>query len=142
MIDGEPVGQSPLRKLEIEAGEHSLDVYLPGYEQVRQTVRIEGGEELKLKLRLQKARSKMSRLSLTSTPRGASAYLGSVKIGKTPIKGILFKPGRAVLRLVLEGYPPYEVPVSLKAREHLSHHADLKIGPPTREGLLLELGGE
>lgn len=137
-IDGEPVGQSPLRRHLTAAGEHTVTAYLPGYDELRKTVVVTGGEELKLELALERAVADEGTLTVTSTPAGAKALLGKLGIGTTPINTIRFKPGRYILRLVKPGYPPYEVPVAVERGGHTTHAADLAAGPPRRDGLLLD----
>ncbi len=129
-LDGEPVGQSPVRRLEVSAGEHVLDLYLSGYEPVSQQVVVPGGGHRKVAVKLSKARDANAYLTVTSTPPGAKATLGKIPIGTTPVRKVAFKPGRQVLRLVKPGLPPYEFPITLTRGEHLKYHADLRKGPP------------
>lgn len=137
-IDGEPVGQTPLRRHRATSGEHTLTAYLPGYEELTQKVVVKGGAQTKVALTLRAAVAEEGRLTVTSSPAGAKAKLGPLGIGTTPVRDIRFKPGRYILRLVKPGFPPYEVPFEVKQDEHVKHHADLAAGPPKRDDLLLD----
>jgi len=139
LVDEEPLGQSPIRKRELAAGEHKVSAYLPGFELAEQTVQIQPGLTAKVSLELRPARQVRTLLSVTSAPPGAKVYLGNMRIGRTPLEEIKFKPGRHVLRLMLDGYPPYETPFVMQEGELTRHHADLGQGPPIGGGLLDEV---
>lgn len=141
LIDDEPVGQSPIAKRMLAAGEHKVSAYLPGFEQAERVVQLQGGETQHLMLALEPVKQNKTTLTLTSFPAGAEATLGSIRIGKTPIDGIKFKPGRHVLRVMLDGFPPYETMLEVKEGVRTTYHADLSKGSPVGdEGLLLGTG--
>ncbi len=130
MIDGQPVGQTPLKKHELSAGEHLITLYLPGYAEREEVVQVAGGKTLQLNLTLSKQQDDLGTLSVRSNPAGAKAQLGGLSIGKTPVRDVQFKPGRHVLRLTLPGYPPYETEVEIRRGEHIQREVDLSAAAP------------
>ena len=141
LVDDEPMGQSPMRKRKLSAGEHRVSAYLPGFALEERTVRVEPGKVAKLALRLQKAKENPTRVSITSSPSGAKVFLGKVKIGKTPIEEIRFKPGRHVLLILHPAHAPYEMMLDVAEGQLTTHHADLAEGPAAGTGLLGEPEG-
>ncbi len=82
-VDGESVGSSPLQRLELAAGEHTLTVRHPRYEELQTTVAIEGrSTSQSLSLELLPA---WATVDFTTTPPGATVTIDGAEAGQTPL---------------------------------------------------------
>ncbi|MES2604154.1 MAG: PEGA domain-containing protein [Pseudomonadota bacterium] len=83
VVDGEAVGMTPLKQLELAAGEHTLAVRSARYELLETTVQIEGrSTSQNLSLELIPA---WANISFATTPIGATVSIDGVEIGQTPL---------------------------------------------------------
>jgi len=136
LVDGEPLGQSPLRRHRLPAGPHTVSAYLPGFAQTEVPVEVLPEAEVTATLTLPVARETRSLVTVRSLPAGARLTIDGLPAGTTPVEGIRFKPGRHVLRLTRDGYAPYELPFELPEGGSFEHDADLLQGPPQQDGLI------
>jgi formylglycine-generating enzyme required for sulfatase activity len=81
--DGESVGVTPLQNLELAAGEHTLTLRHPRYEELQTTVAIEG-RSLRQSLSLQLMPA-WATVDFTTMPPGATVTIDGVDAGQTPL---------------------------------------------------------
>jgi hypothetical protein len=103
VIDGAPVGQSPVRIDSLKAGQHKLQIAREGYFTKLATVALRSGAAQEVLFAL----SKPATLTLMSVPPGARVSLNSAQSGTTPLTSSGLRPGQYALRLVRDGYEPY-----------------------------------
>lgn len=83
VVDGEAVGTTPLKQLELAAGEHTLAIRSARYEPLETTVRIDGrSTSQNLSLELIPA---WANISFVSNPVGATVSIDGVEAGQTPL---------------------------------------------------------
>ena len=127
LLDGRPIGTTPLRGVTIQGQAQVLQVRRRGYQPRR--LRLGAGRDpvrRRIALRPQRppARAKRVKLHLATTCDGemmwAQVYLDGVPTGRTPIT-LEVAPGRHRLRVVRNGYRSIRKRVDLHAKEqHLS----------------------
>ena len=100
-IDGKVVGKSPLEPMTLSAGKHKLVVSRSGYANIVQGITIEGGKKLSLSFTLQPLTGK---LSVTSTPSGATVEIDGKVFGKTPLKSLSLAVGSHVVKIKYSNY--------------------------------------
>ncbi len=82
-IDGEVIGQTPLSRVELAAGDHELLIQKDRYEPEQQLVSIEGREqEQDLNIDLLPA---WANISFATSPPGATVTIDGVDVGQTPL---------------------------------------------------------
>jgi formylglycine-generating enzyme required for sulfatase activity len=87
--DGEAVGTTPLKQLELAAGEHTLTLRHPRYEDFETTVAIEGRQTSQsLSLELLPA---WANVDFSTTPAGATVTIDGVDAGQTPLSTEVLK---------------------------------------------------
>ena len=81
-LDGTPVGTTPLRDVEVAAGEHTLLLQAPRYRALQRALQVSGrGLEQSLQLALEPA---WAEVTVDSTPAGATVLLDGERAGSTP----------------------------------------------------------
>ncbi len=94
-INGEQVGVTPLTRLELPAGEHSLRLEMDRYEPVDTVIEIEGRHtEQDLDLALLPA---WANISFSTNPPGATVTVDGEDIGVTPLNAELLQGEREVV---------------------------------------------
>jgi len=83
IVDGEPVGVTPLSRLELAAGEHTLTLRKDRYEALETSVSIEGRSTAQaLALELLPA---WGTVTINTTPPGATVSVDGMDVGQTPL---------------------------------------------------------
>ncbi|MDR2212507.1 MAG: PEGA domain-containing protein [Pseudomonadales bacterium] len=131
IADGELVGTTPLRALELAAGEHTLSLRHARYETLDTTIDITGRATTQtLSLTLQPA---WATLEFNSNPPGAMVTIDGVDAGLTPLSTeVLAGEHQALVKLA--AHKAWTGPLTVRARE------DFALPPITLEpadGLLL-----
>jgi formylglycine-generating enzyme required for sulfatase activity len=94
-VDGEAVGVTPLRQLELAAGEHTLTVRKDRYETLETSLVIEGRSTSQtLALELLPA---WANISFATTPAGATVSIDGVDVGQTPLTSQVLAGAHEVL---------------------------------------------
>lgn len=115
-IDGEEVGRTPLRQVELAAGEHTVSLRLERYENLDTTVEIEGrSTEQDLNLELLPAWAKVS---FTSRPAGASVQVNGEEVGVTPLTAEILEGEHEVL-VKLPAHKAWTDSLAVTARQDL-----------------------
>jgi hypothetical protein len=112
-VDGKQTGSAPLDH-DLPAGEHQLVVGLDGYKTIAQQLTVEPGQQVSLRLALQRAGANTSGplLAIRSEPQGALVSVDGKALGATP-QTVPSTPGRHVVKLTLDGYQPQSYAVTL-----------------------------
>lgn len=95
IIDGEVIGQTPLQRIELAAGEHEVLIRKERYESQQQIVNMEGRQqEQSLRVELLPA---WANVSFASSPAGATVTVDGEQIGITPLNAELLAGEHEVL---------------------------------------------
>ncbi|MGV3590668.1 MAG: PEGA domain-containing protein [Gammaproteobacteria bacterium] len=114
-VDGEAVGTTPLSRLELAAGEHTLAVRKERYESVETSVTMEGRSTSQaLSLELLPA---WAELSLSTTPPGATVSIDGVDVGQTPLVAEVLAGQREVV-VKLPAHKAWTDTIAITAREN------------------------
>jgi tRNA A-37 threonylcarbamoyl transferase component Bud32 len=115
-VDGVYTGDTPLPRLEIRSGQHSLECRTPRHDTYRETVTIKAGELSSRNIVLQKL---AGRLSL-STIEGAEVFLDGALIGITPLAGpVELEAGQHQLTVKKAGCHVWNNTISIDAKQLL-----------------------
>jgi hypothetical protein len=139
IVDGVRVGTAPLADpIELDPGEHALQVRLDGYDEHVEELTIEQGTSVTFELSL---RPLPARLTITGSPAETIIELDGVRVGTLPLDRVIeILPGRHVIRAVAEGFEPSvrEV-VALPGAET---SVNIEPGQPLPYGRLRVVGAE
>ena len=121
-LDSKPMGATPLKIINISAGEHLLAVRLKGYEDVdsgvKVTANVTTGVVLKLTAIVEKPPAPVfCTLVVKSVPSGAALSINGEPSGTTPFRNDTLMPGTYKVRLEKTGYEAIEGSGTLKAGE-------------------------
>ena len=106
ILDGEPLGQTPLQQLALPAGEVDLLLRHPRYLPLRQQVLVSGrGIQQQLKLELLPA---WATVTIDSRPRGAAVLVDGEQVATTPAT-VEVMEGERQLLLQLDNFSAWEV---------------------------------
>ncbi|NBS27227.1 MAG: PEGA domain-containing protein, partial [Gammaproteobacteria bacterium] len=112
-IDGESIGQTPLSRIELAAGEHEIFVQKERYEPVEQVIEIEGRQqEQSLSVELLPA---WANVSFATSPAGATVTIDGEEIGLTPLSTELLQGEHEVL-VKLNAHKAWTENLSVTAR--------------------------
>ncbi len=115
-IDGVYYGDTPLARLELRAGGHTLECVSPKHEPYLEKVSITPGELSTRNISLQKL---VGRVSL-STIDGAEVILDGILVGVTPLSGpIELETGQHQLTVKKAGYHVWNNTISIEAKQIL-----------------------
>jgi formylglycine-generating enzyme required for sulfatase activity len=113
-VDGEAVGMTPLRQLELAAGEHTLVVRKDRYENTATSVVIEGrSTSQSLALELLPA---WASVNFTTTPAGATVSVDGAEVGQTPLTAEILAGEHEVL-VKLAAHKAWTDSIRVVARE-------------------------
>jgi len=116
-IDGQVVGQTPLKDIEVPAGEHTLEVTAPRYQVYSDLLNLSGGgKRLDLSAELLPA---WSEVSIDSTPPGATISVSGEERGQTPATLEILQ-GRHDILLTLPGYKAWRTRLEVPANDTVS----------------------
>ena len=127
-IDGDLIGQTPLRDYKIDTGsqrEKQIEVRLElsGYKNRVAQLTLRGGQQMPWDVRLEKFIPRTGTLTVTSTPSGADIYVDNTWIGKTPLTSYEVDTGvryekQVTVGLVLSGYKNHVAQLTLRGGQH------------------------
>jgi PKD repeat protein len=108
-FDGWDKGTTPVTIPQVMAGLHTLTLKKAGYEDAVRTVTVSGGAVAPVAVTLilqgqQASGTGTGKMTVRSTPEGASVYLDGEKIGTTPVTVPGVKAGIHRVLLTLQGY--------------------------------------
>ena len=127
-IDGDLIGQTPLRDYEIDTGsqrEKQVEIRLEmsGYKSHVSKLTLKGGQHTPLDVGLERFLPRTGTLTVTSTPSGADIYVDNTWIGTTPLTGYEVDTGvrhekQVTVGLVLSGYKNHVEQLTLRGGQH------------------------
>jgi hypothetical protein len=100
--DGEPIGITPLNKIQVRSGEqHMIQIEHPESEKYAQTLSIQKNEIKNINIALP---LKSATVFITTEPLDVDVYINGKFKAKTPLKPIILNPGSYNLKFVKKGY--------------------------------------
>jgi len=116
-IDGNLTGQTPLSGVELQSGEHMLELKAPRYQVYTEILNLTGGgNQLELIAELKPA---WSDVSFESTPPGAVIKVDGEESGMTPAKLEILQ-GIHDITLTLPGYKSWQTQLEVPANQTLT----------------------
>ena len=109
-FDGTYSEKAPLVMPMVETGVHTVTVRMPRYHEWSWTRDVAAGDIIDTTAQLLPA---FGSLSLNSTPEGASVYLGTELVGRTPLMLDTVMSGNKVVRLEKSLYSTTEIPITI-----------------------------
>ena len=102
-IDGLLIGRAPIYELKLVPGSYSVTANTPDYHPYRGTISIDVGLEAKHDISLEKM-IYQGDLLVKSTPPGATVWLDTVQVGKTPYERKGLATRTYLVRVEMEGW--------------------------------------
>ena len=124
ILDGKPVGRTPLEIKNIEEGEHRLKLELPNYYPNEQKVFINSGQSTQLNTQL---RIRLGFLDIAALPNGASVNLNGRFYGKSPVRVDKVEPGKVEVEITSAGYRTFKEVYSVKPNDTIVIKEELKL---------------
>jgi hypothetical protein len=130
IIDGMPVGSTPVKVEELAAGKHRLQISAEGYFVKAATVLVRGGTEQEVALQLVQP----GRLTVLADTDKAVVRINGQRQGKTPVTLTDLKPGDYEVRVELDGASPFVAQARIESGENDTLIAQFRgAGQPTQE---------
>jgi len=124
IVDGKPIGQTPLERAELSVGEHRLNLTKDKFASVNASFTISDNTETKLNYRLEQT---TFAVDISSNPTGARVYLDGTLRGATPFKGLDLSAGDHPIKIEKDRYATYDGKLTVKAgKEPISFNFDLE----------------
>jgi len=121
-------GAAPLLVTDLPLGRHRIRASAPGYQPKTTEIEIRDRTPVKLALTLI---SDSAALTIDSMPPGANVLVNGIAVGVTPCQVDRVEAGDCVLKLLLDGYRPYEQTFKLRAGQRESLTIRLEAIPAT-----------
>ena len=116
LVDGQPVGQDPIRKLPIQAGKNVLiQIKHPEAEIYSQTIKLEKDETRNINQRLS---LKPAKLNIMTEPLGVAISINGTAKGVTPLKRLTLEPGEYTINFSKNGYKSENKDIKLRGDEY------------------------
>ncbi len=122
-LEGESIGEAPVRKEHVKEGDYALRLVKTGYEVCDGSVTIKKDVTLTVDEKLIRARGS---LSVTTSPPGVQVVFDGRSAGTSPIQLENVSGGTHTVSLKREYFEPFEVTVELEKGEAASFSAELK----------------
>ncbi len=100
-VDHGAVASSPGEALEVSAGDHLVEVKLPGYADFSKSVKAAGGKLVEVQATLEAV---AGLLSVTGDPAGATVAVDGKEVGALPVSGVVLAPGDHRVSVMKDGY--------------------------------------
>jgi hypothetical protein len=127
-VDGESKGKAPVDIKDMKAGQHIVEGRKPRFKPQEQTVRLAGGEQTLIRLKLDPAADDRPRgiLKVQSPVPDAEVFLDGSSLGKAPVERRDLDPGKHYLLVRKDGYAEYKREIMLVENVPLAFAADLR----------------
>ena len=122
-INGKFAGASPYESGNLRSGPYKVRIIMKGYDVWERGVTIEAGKKIEV---LAQLRVKEGELKVESEPSGARVYLDGKEMGETPLILPGIRLGQHSIRVIKEGYYPYDDQVEIDALDRKTFVAPLK----------------
>ncbi|MGH7598644.1 MAG: serine/threonine-protein kinase, partial [bacterium] len=116
-LDGKPVGSTPYQDRNLSPGRYQLVLSLDGYENYSTIIVVRAGKITPMTLLLKKVSAVVGRLSVKSTPDGATILLDGQEIGMTPYQSNNVAAGAHQILLRKKGYQDYSVSINVEPQK-------------------------
>lgn len=123
--DGRQLGVTPLVLTDLEFGKHEIQLKSPNYADVNVSWEIRDHSPITVQTDLQ---SNIGRLELDSVPSQARLFIAGKFVGLTPYRGT-FAVGSHAIRLLRDGYLPYEGHITLYKGKLTKKEISLAVSP-------------
>ncbi|UCH63866.1 MAG: PEGA domain-containing protein [Fidelibacterota bacterium] len=135
VLNGTEAGTTPLDSMQLEANrEHTFSLSLEGYHPVDSTIFAEAGQSYELSVPLVRL---PSRLTVTSTPTGATVFMDNRRLRTTPLDLPEVAPDRQHrILLRLDGYQQSDTTYFARAGEH--HRMNIALQPVVAAATVVE----
>jgi hypothetical protein len=127
-IDGDDRGKAPIDIKDVKPGQHLVEGRKPKFKNQEQNVRVAGGEQTLIRLKLEPApddRPK-AQLRVQSPVPDAEVFLDGSSLGKAPIERKDLDPGKHYIVVRKDGYADFKREVMLVENLPLSFAAELR----------------
>jgi hypothetical protein len=122
-LDGQPVGRSPYDGKGLSPKMYRVQVIKEGYEVWEREQAVEAGKKVEV---LAQLKEKEGELEIRSDPSEAKVYMDGKDIGETPLVLSRIRLGRYLIRILKEGYSPYEERVEVAGGDRKTVLASLE----------------
>ncbi len=129
-IDGEPLGNVPLRKT-LTPGRHLVQVGKRGFTTFSKWVDLVAGQVLTIPVALEPSSVKTGSLLITADVTGLLVYIDGQRRGGTPLVVDGLAEGEHVVEIKSpgEGYQPFSQVVSIKPDQRTTIEATIRLAP-------------
>jgi len=115
-IDGMAYGTTPFKDT-LEQGQHKIRLLKHGYKTYEKIVTVKRDETAEVSVSLEKLPGS---LALDSVPSGAALFINGIDYGVTPYKRDVIEAGEYAVKMVLDGYDPFEQTVTVHPGEPMN----------------------
>lgn len=124
LIDGTPVGVSPVSLQDVKPGPHTVKVVRDGFESAEVGLElVAGAEAVPVRFKLQPV---AAFLSVTSQPVGSAVSIDDLLVGNTPLTSLPVGPGSHSVRVEREGFQAWSRAIEASAGQEASLDAVLE----------------
>jgi hypothetical protein len=127
-VDGEDKGKAPIDVKDVKPGQHIIEGRKAKFKAQEQTVRVAGGEQTLIRLKLEPAPDDRPRaiLKIQSPVPDAEVFLDGSSVGKAPIERKDLDPGKHYIVVRKDGYADFKREVMLVENLPVSFAAELR----------------
>jgi archaellum component FlaG (FlaF/FlaG flagellin family) len=132
ILDGRRIGKAPKELKDIPAGLHLVKVVKPGFLTYSEKVKLQKGQTYTITALLKKG----GKVKITSSPAGATVFIDTKPVGRTPVTGHVLEEGTYTVEVELNGYEREQKTISVEGGKPVSLHLDLvkiRTGPTPSE---------
>ncbi len=124
-LDGNYFSQTNTGDMDVKPGQHALRLEKAGYISKDTTVSVPSGQTVRISLTLTPVTSPVTKLSVTSVPTGANAYVDGAFFAATPTGYHNVAPGQHTLKLEKTGYVTKDTTISVPEGQSVSVNVNL-----------------
>ena len=126
-LDGRMIGKAPVELPSVQAGQHVVEGKKKGFSASEEVVKLTPGEQLLVRLKMEKAPDEKPRgmLSVKSAVPNAEVFLDGASLGAAPIDRKDLSPGKHYVVVRKKGYRDFSREVQLEENRPVSVVAEL-----------------
>ena len=133
-VDGKEHKTAPVTLTDLPPGPHTVRVVKEGYEPTEEKVLLMRGTALTVDVFLKRIVTSGA-IHVTGTPQGAKIYFKGYYVGTVPMELKDLEPGTYEVRVIQDGYEPWEKRLEVKKGETVKAEATL-LTPGAKKGRL------
>lgn len=127
IVDGEPKGKTPMKRITLLAGQHLLEVRKKGYISQKRTITVKANEQTLENFELSKQAIVVAVGSMKiTTETGADIYIDGQPRGKSSISSDNMKVGEYRVEVVKPGYKRVQKTIQISEKKPLVVHIPLE----------------